>query len=696
MKRILHSFKTGMIEIVETPCPQVKPGHLLIQTSRSLISPGTEKMLIDFGKASIIEKIRRQPDKVRMVLDKIKTDGVLPALEAVRNKLDQPIPLGYCNVGTILEVGEGVSEWSVGDRVVSNGSHAEIVAVPKNLCCKIPDVVSDDDAVFTVLGAIALQGIRLANPTLGESFVVIGLGLIGLLTVQLLQANGCRVLGIDFDATKLELAKQFGADTINLSLGKDIIAKAKQFSKTRGVDGVLITASTKSNDPIHQAAQICRKRGRIILVGVAGLTLSRADFYEKELSFQVSCSYGPGRYDPHYEDAGHDYPIGFVRWTEQRHFEAVLDMLASKKLAMETLISHRFSFQNTEEAYALLSKNDPVLGVLLEYERQGSRQDTILLNISSKKESSVCVGFIGSGNYASRVLIPAFQKTNATLKMIACREGLSGTQIGKKFGFEKSTTSAENVLHDPHINTIVIATRHNDHAYFVTEALKSNKHIFVEKPLCLTFQELNELQQAIKNSSHKIMIGFNRRFSPHIQKIKSLLEEVSEPKSFIMTVNAGEIPRTHWTQKPAIGGGRIIGEACHFIDLLRFLAGAPITHFHTTKMQHTILHDDKASMTLSFADGSFGTIHYLANGNKAFPKERLEIFSAGRILQLDNFCKLRGYGWPTFKKMNLWRQDKGQTNCVNQFVNAIEKGLPSPIPVDELIEVSKVTLEMAK
>ncbi len=691
MKRILHSFKTGVIKLVETPCPQVKAGHLLIQTGCSLISPGTEKMLIDFGKASLLEKIRQQPDKVKMVLDKIKTDGLLPTLEAVQSKLDQAMPLGYCNVGTVLEVGEGVSEFSVGDRVVSNGSHAEVVLAPKNLCCKVPDVVSDEEAVFAVLGAIALQGIRLANPTLGESFVVVGLGLIGLLTVQLLRAQGCRVLGVDFDEKKLALANQFGAETVNLSEGDDLMVKGHQFSRARGVDGVLITASTQSNDPVHQAAQMCRKRGRIILVGVAGLALSRADFYEKELSFQVSCSYGPGRYDACYEEQGHDYPLPFVRWTEQRNFEAVLDLLASRKLTVSPLISHHFAFQQAEQAYALLSEGHPVLGVLLAYVKQKSYQQTILINPSSKKETAVCIGLIGAGNYASRVLIPAFKKANVAFKVIACGNGISGTQVGKKFGFEKTTTKIEDVLSDPDVNTVVIATRHNSHADLVSEALQSNKHVFVEKPLCLTFQELDKLQQIMRGTSQKIMVGFNRRFSPHIQKIKALLKNVSEPKFFIMTVNAGQIPLTHWTQNPAIGGGRLIGEACHFIDLLRFLAGSPIVYSQATKMN-----GDTASITLSFEEGSLGVIHYLANGHKAFPKERLEIFSAGRILQLDNFCKLRGYGWPLFKKMNLWRQDKGQVNCISQFVNAITQGLPSPIPVEELIETSSVTLEVAE
>ncbi|HLB41654.1 MAG TPA: bi-domain-containing oxidoreductase [Gammaproteobacteria bacterium] len=699
MKRILQSLKTGLTEIIETPCPKNKRGHLLIQTNFSLISPGTEKMLINFGKASLLAKAKQQPDKVRDVFEKIKTDGLLETLTAIHNKLDQTLTLGYCNVGTVIEVGEGVEEFSIGDRVASNGPHAEVVCVPKNLCCKIPVVVSNESATFTVLGGIGLQGIRLAYPTLGESFVVIGLGLIGLLTVQLLRAHGCKVLGIDFDIQKLALAEKFGAEVVNLSLGEDPIIKAQQFSKYRGVDGVLITATTRSNNPVHQAAKMCRKRGRIILIGVTGLELSRADFYEKELSFQVSCSYGPGRYDFSYEEIGNDYPIGFVRWTEQRNFEAFLEMLASNRVNVEVLISQQFLFENALQAYQQLSNNEHVLGLLLEYKNHNYQ--TVKVNIIPLKQVSffqsdqVCIGFIGAGNYASRNLIPAFKSTEASLKIIACSAGISGTQLGKKYGFEKVTTDTDHIFSDSEINTVVIATRHHNHAYLVCEALKANKHVFVEKPLCISFVELDNVINCLAlYPSLRVMVGFNRRFAPHIQKVKSLLEQVNEPKSFIMTVNAGEIPATHWTQDQAIGGGRIIGEVCHFIDLIRFLAASSITQAHIVRLGN-MLNDDKVSISLSFADGSFGTIHYLANGHKSFPKERLEIFSSGRILQLDNFRELRGYGWPGFKKMKLWRQDKGQKSCVRQFIDTVKNNLDSPLPIEELIEVSRVTLELA-
>ncbi len=710
MKQVLQSLQAGGTRIAEVPSPRANAGKLLIQTKASLISAGTERMLVDFGKANFLDKARQQPEKVGMVLNKVRTDGLLTTVEAVRSKLDQPIPLGYCNVGTVMETGKGVESFTVGDRVVSNGNHAEVVSVPQNLCAKIPDTVTDEQATFTVLGAIGLQGIRLASPTLGEAFVVTGLGLIGLLAVQLLRAQGCRVLGLDFDPAKLELARRFGAETVNLGAGEDPLEAARVFSRGRGVDGVLITASTKSNEPVSQAAKMCRKRGRIVLVGVTGLELSRADFYEKELSFQVSCSYGPGRYDPDYEEKGRDYPVGFVRWTEQRNFEAVLDMLACGALDVEPLISHRFSIAEAEQAYELLSSGEPSLGILLEYADSATRPDAELraatvklASLSLPDPTAPVLGVIGAGNYAGRVLIPAFHKTGAVLRSVASNGGISAVHFGRKYGFQQATTDTGELLADPDINTVVIATRHNTHARFVTDALQAGKQVFVEKPLALTLEELESIGDAYQarldaGQTPLLMVGFNRRFAPQVRKIKQLLDTVAEPKTFIMTVNAGAIPADHWTQDAGIGGGRIIGEACHFVDLLRYLANAAITEAQTTYMGDAHgagIRSDKASFTLRFADGSFGTIHYLANGHKSFPKERLEVFCAGRILQLDNFRKLRGYGWPGFKTMNLWRQDKGQGDCAGAFIAAIRDGQPAPIPFDELIEVSRVTIDIA-
>lgn len=703
MKQILQNLKDGTTEIADVPCPRVSRGQLLIRTTRSLVSAGTERMLVDFGKAGLIDKARQQPDKVRMVLDKVRTDGLAPTLAAVRNKLNQPLPMGYCNVGEVVEVGAGVTGFAVGDRVASNGKHAEMVAVPVNLCVKLPDGVSDEEAAFTVLGAIALQGIRLVQPTLGEAVVVTGLGLIGLVTVQLLRAQGCRVLGLDFDPAKLELARQFGAEVVDLNAGADPVAAATAFSRGRGVDAVIVTAATRSSEPMHQAALMCRKRGRIVLVGVTGLELSRADFFEKELTFQVSCSYGPGRYDPNYEDKGQDYPVGFVRWTEQRNLEAVLDMLAQRRLDVAPLVSHRFAITDAEQAYAVVGGAEPSLGIVLAYPASDAASlaarlaRTLDLPPAAARATGLAgapaVSVIGSGNYAGAVLIPAFQAAGARLAQIASSGGASSVHLGRKFGFVQATTDSRALLADPGTDVVVVSTRHDTHAAYVVDALVAGKHVFVEKPLALTHGELDRIAAACAAAPKQLlMVGFNRRFAPQVQRLQALLAGAPGPKAFVMTVNAGAIPANHWTQDPEVGGGRLLGEGCHFVDLLRFLAGAPIRSHQVLAMEAATL--DSVTVGLRFDDGSIGTIHYLANGSKAFPKERLEVFAAERVLQLDNFRKLTGFGWPGFSKFNLWKQDKGQAACAKAFVQAVQTGGVSPIPLDQLLEVSRVSIDI--
>jgi predicted dehydrogenase/threonine dehydrogenase-like Zn-dependent dehydrogenase len=708
MKQILQNLGTGETILAEVPSPACRQGNVLIRTSTSLLSVGTERMLIDFGKAGWIDKARKQPDKVKQVIDKIKTDGLFATFETVKAKLDQPIPLGYCNAGRVIESrveGADTIAFEPGDRVVSNGAHAEIVCVPKNLCATIPGVVTDEEAAFTVVGAIALQGIRLLHPTLGESITVTGLGLIGLIAVQLLRANGCRVLGIDFDPAKCALAEQFGAETVVLSKGEDPVQRAMTFSRGRGMDGVLITASTQSSDPVRQGAVMCRKRGRIVLVGVTGLELSRADFYEKEISFQVSCSYGPGRYDDEYEQKGRDYPVGFVRWTEQRNFEAVLDLIANRQIDLRPLISHRFGIDDALQGYSLVAQGKG-LGLLLQYPASGATlpaeavQSTIKLRPAAATQSlRPNIGLVGAGNFTGLVLLPHLVKTGARLKTIVSAGGVTGTHFGRKFGFELSSTDVDAVFGDAEIDTVMITTRHNSHAAFVLRALNAGKHVYVEKPLCLTRAELHEITQAVdcsklENTGPILMVGFNRRFAPQVARMKSLLNAVSEPKTLVMTVNAGAIPVNHWTQDPAVGGGRIIGEACHYIDLLRFLVGSNIHSVVASQIDTKEaggVADDKMTITLSFSDGSLGTIHYFANGHKAFPKERLEVFCAGRVLQLDNFRRLQGYGWPGFNKMNLWRQDKGHSAEIAAFIAAAANQTGSPIPFHEIVEVTEAT-----
>lgn len=699
MKQILQNLKTGATEIVEIPVPNVRRGHLLIQTAYTLVSAGTERMLVDFGKAGWLDKARQQPEKVRMAIDKIKTDGLQPTIEAVVNKLDQPLALGYCNVGCVQEIGDGVAGFAVGQRVISNGKHAEVVSVPLNLCAKVPDSVTDEEASFTVLGAIALQGIRLVQPTLGETVVVTGLGLIGLMTVQLLRANGCRVVGIDFDPEKLALAHRHGAEVVDLSAGQDPVKIAEKYSRGRGVDAVIITATTKSSEPVHQAALMCRKRGRIVLVGVTGLELSRDDFFKKELTFQVSASYGPGRYDHNYEENGQDYPVGFVRWTEQRNFEAVLDMMADGRLDVKPLISHRFNIKDARAAYELIADTAPTLGVLLEYPGIDITRDSRSIKLKSnfgETISNAVISFIGAGNYATSVLIPAFKDAGAKLHSVASSSGVTGQYAGKKFGFEETTTDSDGIFSEAKTHAVVITTRHDSHAQFVLQGIASGKHIFIEKPLCLSTEELDEIEVRYARADHKkmIMVGFNRRFAPQVIKVKALLKSVTAPKAFIMTVNAGSLSADHWTQDLKIGGGRIVGEACHFIDLLRFLAGSPIKCWSRSTMGSST--EDTVSLSLQFEDGSIGTVHYFANGCKSVSKERLEVFAQGGVLRLDNYRKLTGYEWPGFKKMNLRKQDKGQRACAKAFIDALEKQTENPIPIDEVFEVARVTIELAR
>ncbi|RKT59638.1 threonine dehydrogenase-like Zn-dependent dehydrogenase [Azonexus fungiphilus] len=706
MKQVLQDMARGGTYLAEAPAPIAGPNTVLIHSTLSLISAGTERMLVDFGRASYFEKARQQPEKVRIVLDKIRADGLMTTLEAVQSKLAQPLPLGYCNVGVVAQVGSGVCDFKVGDRVVSNGPHADVVRVGKNLCARIPEGVDDESAAFVVVASIGLQGMRLAQPTLGEAFVVTGVGLIGLLTVQLLRAQGCRVLAVDFDERKLELARQFGAETCNPGQGEDPIAVATAFSRGQGVDGVIITASTKSSDPVTQAARMSRKRGRIVLVGVTGLELNRADFYAKELSFQVSCSYGPGRYDPSYEELGQDYPLGFVRWTEQRNFEAILDMLERGVVNVKPLITQRFPFEEAPAAYQRLTEDKSGLGILLEYSSVTPDRQvrSVPLRADAHYDTSRAVlGFIGAGNYASRVLMPAFKAAGAQFHTIVTSSGISGVIHGGKIGFSEASTDIDYMLAEKSIDTVVIVTRHDSHAQLVARALRAGKHVFVEKPLAIEAGGLAEVRSAFDRAhaegcGPQLMVGFNRRFAPQVQKMKKLLETVKEPKSFLMTMNAGAIPGSHWTQDGAVGGGRIIGEACHLVDLMRFLAGSPIVSIQARRMGDTPgmdVAEDKASLTLGFEDGSFGTIMYLANGAASFPKERIEVFAAGRVLQLDNFRSLRGYGWSGFSKFNLWKQDKGQGACAAAFLQGLQQGVPA-IPVEELFEVAQITLEAAQ
>jgi predicted dehydrogenase/threonine dehydrogenase-like Zn-dependent dehydrogenase len=688
MKQIIQDLKQGNTILEEVPAPQVKSGQVLIQTTRSLVSLGTERMLVEFGKANFVAKARQQPDKVKQVLDKMKTDGVMPTLEAVFNKLNQPLPLGYCNVGKVVAVGKGVSEFQVGDRVASNGNHAEFVSVPKNLVAKVPENVSDDEAAFTVIGAIGLQGIRLVNPTFGETIVVIGLGLIGLVTAQLLQANGCKVIGLDFDQQKVDLAKEQGVIAINPGAGTDPVKFVQEFTGGIGADGVIITASSKSNDIIHEAAEMSRKKGRIVLVGVIGLDLQRADFFEKELSFQVSCSYGAGRYDDNYEQKGQDYPIGYVRWTEKRNFEAVLQALAMGQLDVQTLITERVKLENFQEIYGDMRKQGSIASIL-EYPEDSVQDSKVKVLEKSFKASEGVFGIIGAGNFTSSTIIPGMKTAEANLKYIASAGGLSAKILAKKGEVAYATSDYKEILADAEVDMIMITTRHNLHASMAKEALEAGKHVFVEKPLCLTEEELEEITKLAEEKNKMVVVGFNRRFAPLAVKMKSLLGE--GPKNIVATMNAGFIPSDVWIHDLEVGGGRIIGEACHYIDLCTYLAGSKVVSvcmnaMGTSPEENT----DNASILLKYENGTNAVINYFANGSKSYSKERIEAHSQECTLVLDNWRSLKGYGIKGFSKMKT-KQDKGHKAQFELLVNSLKKGGKAIVPFEDTYNTTKAS-----
>jgi len=687
LRQIIQDLKNGNTLLEEVPAPLVKPGNLLIRTTRSLVSLGTERMLVEFGKAGFIEKARQQPDKVKQVLDKMKAEGVLPTLEAVFNKLNQPLPLGYCNVGVVEEVGNGVSSFKVGDRVASNGHHAEFVSVPENLCARIPDNVSDDEAAFTVIGSIGLEGIRLVNPTFGETIVVIGLGLIGLVTAELLRSNGCNVIGYDFDQQKVDIATSKGIIAFNTGQGTDPIKFVKQTTNEVGADGVVITASNKSDEIIHQAAEMSRQRGRIVLVGVVGLNIRRDDFYKKELTFQVSCSYGPGRYDENYEQKGQDYPIGYVRWTEKRNFEAILNAISSGQLDVKPLITERVPLYNFYEIYGDMKKSGSIASIL-EYPQKSEKAKSISVANRSFDSSHGVFGIIGAGNFTSSTIIPSMNAAGADLKYIASAGGLSAKTLAKKGKVGFATSDYCEILNDSEVDTVIITTRHNLHASMTLEALQAGKHVFVEKPLCLNESELNNIIEEADHSGKMVVVGFNRRFAPLAEKMKTLLGK--GPKNIIATMNAGFIPPEVWVHDLETGGGRIIGEACHYIDLCTFLAGSMVKSVCMTSMGvNPSENTDNASILLKYENGTNAVINYFANGSKSYPKERIELFSQEKTLVIDNWRLLTGYGVKGFKKAKS-RLDKGHKNQFKSFVDSIPAGNPS-IPFDEIVNTTRAS-----
>lgn len=693
MKKLIQNLKNGKTELLDTPVPMPKEGCVLIKSEFSLISLGTENMLVEFGKANLLKKAKLQPDKVKKAIEKIRNDGLIPTIKTIKNKLNSPLPLGYSNSGVVIALGKNVSEFQVGDRVVSNGPHSEYFNCPLNLCEKIPKNVPSDQASFTVIASISLNGVRLLNPTLGEKFFVIGLGLIGLISAQLLVANGCEVVVGDLNQKRLNIAKKSGIEAIKLNgKNKD---KSVLTNYDSSFDGVLICTNTKSNNPIDLATFLTRKNGRIVLIGTSNIEINRTDFYDKQLKFQISKSYGPGRHDTTYEDKGIDYPISEVRWTIKRNFKAILNLLSNKKLKFDHLISHKFSINEIAKNYLKFITNpNEYLGIIISY---NSKTLSRKIGDNSKIKNKInydLTGFIGAGNYAQRDLLPSFIKAGAKISSICSIDGLNATFAGRKFNIPKITSDATNLFKDKNLNNLVIATRHDSHFELICKGIKANKNIFVEKPVCLRLDELDKLKKIkFKNESNIFTVGFNRRYSPLIQVLKKHLMSENEPKFISININAGFIHDHHWIQDLKIGGGRILGEAIHFIDLIRYLFNCKISSWKSSNFIGTSL--DTCSVILNGEDGSIGNINYFSNGSNEYQKENIILSVNGKMAVLDNFKSIKFYSWPQAKNKTLISQNKGNFECVLNFLQSI-KNLEKPlISFNEIYEVTKIAIEIA-
>lgn len=707
MKQLLQNINNGETVIVDVPIPQVQAGMALIRTRASLVSVGTERMLVEFAGKSLLGKALSRPDLVRQMTDKARREGVLSTIETTFNRLDQPMPLGYSSSGVIELLGEGLQGFKIGDRVACAGGgyavHAEYALIPHNLLALLPERVDFDSAAFTTLGAIALHGFRLSGAQLGETVGVIGLGLLGLLAVGIASAAGCQVFGVDLDETRVELASQMGANAV---LRPQAVEAAQAFSHGRGVDNILICADTPSADPVELAGEIARDRGRVVAIGAVGLTLPRKIYYQKELSFINSRSYGPGRYDPAYEEEGQDYPLGYVRWSEGRNLEAFVDLLAKGQVDVKLLITHRFPIEKAPEAYDLITgkTNQSFLGVLLTYPEassskvklQGATEPVKKAGLPIIGVNAVRLGVLGAGNFANAVMLPALKRIpSIELVSITSGAGFHAEYASKKFGFKYTAANENEILKDPEVNTVSILTRHHLHADQVVRALQAGKHVFCEKPLATTPEQLAQIKQQLLTSEYSplLMVGFNRRFAPLARRLYDFIKLPQEPLIASYRINAGNIPLTHWTQDPVQGGGRIIGEGCHFVDFLAFLVGASPTSVTAQSLpDDSRYREDNVVMTFTFPDGSVGLVVYLANGDKAFPKERIEVFVGGRVAVLDDFrtLELVSQGKRQVIRSPL-RQDKGHRAEWEAFSQAIIAGGPAPIPYEHLFGVTEAT-----
>ena len=705
MKQLTQKLKEGKINIIEVPVPEVTKGEILVRNIYSCISSGTESSTVKAARKGYLGKAKERPEQFKQVLEKLKTQGFLQTYRAVMKKLDAHSPLGYSCVGQVVDLAPDVREFSLGDYVACGGgsaSHAEIVSVPENLCVKISPDTDLKQAVYNTLGAIAMQGVRQADLRLGESCAVIGLGLIGQLTCVLMKAAGVKVVAVDINSAMVEMAGKHCADFAIARDEPGIEQRILNFSNGMGCDAVIITAASSSLDPINFAGAIARKKGNIIIVGAVPAGFDREPYYyNKELTVKMSCSYGPGRYDPIYEEKGIDYPYAYVRWTEKRNMESFQELIASKKIDISYLTTHVFTLDDAARAYDMvLEKSEPFAGILIEYDTIKEIKK-VKIEISKerknlKKTPGVSIGLIGAGSYAQGFLLPNIPKADdVMLKGVMTTTSTSSRTAAERFGFEYCTCKIDDILDNDEINTVFIATRHDSHGAYVIKALKAGKHVFVEKPLCLNIEELNEIKECYEQkATHQLnlMVGYNRRFSPLTNILKSSLRP--DPMAMFYRINAGAIPSDSWIQDRDLGGGRIIGEVCHFIDYLTFINGFLPVSVYASAMTEPKDLKDTLSLIIRYQNGSIGNIHYFANGSKALPKEYLEVYQSGITALLNDFCELSIFGGGKPKKNKLLSQNKGQKNEVRLFIESVKMNTPSPIPFEQIYSASLVSFNI--
>ncbi len=696
MLQVVQYQKTGEILIEDLPAPSCPENGILVQTAYSVISAGTEKISVTNTQASLIQRAKQQPEQVRQVIDSVKKEGIINTLVKVKSKLESYKSLGYSAAGVVLE--SRTDKFRIGDRVACGGAglavHAEYLAIPRNLAVKIPDNVEFYQACYTTLGAIALQGVRQANVRLGEQVAVIGLGLLGQITVQLLKASGCRVLGLDIDESLFQKANSYGCD-LTLFSSFDNINQMKQFSKGNGFDAVLITASTNSNEPIELAIEIARKKGRVVIVGAVNMNLPRSPFYEKELEITISCSYGPGRYDPNYEDEGIDYPYPYVRWTENRNMEAIVELFGNGSLDTKSLTTHIFSIKDAVKAYDLITGKvkDDYLGILIKYPEINDSPKKFIQYPKERSKDKIGIGFIGAGQFGTSYLLPHIKSTNSSLVAVSTNNPVNVATVAKQFGFEIATTDSESIITNPDIDLIFCATRHDSHSHYVIQALKNNKPIFVEKPLAINIEQMEEIDKLVKEMNGRVMVGYNRRFSEPFRKIKELFSQFSEPKFITYRVNAGKIPINHWVYREDQGSGRIIGEACHFIDCMIYLTNSlpkQVFAYSLSSSSDDVYNRDNISIVIKFENGSVGNLNYLANGDSKLDKEYCEVFCGSSVAIMKNFESLDFYSSGRISKYKFDGK-KGHKEEIIAVINSISQGKPFPITYEEIRAVSFAT-----